>query len=148
VIPAGVDCLIYLAMNGNTDNNWCPLGSSATGKHLIAYDNANYGAAIMPSGGSGTPENFAGVLFAPGDGLVRFRRVSGIWKAAATGCAEGDGDGGIGSASISFDTLLANLAPGNPFYSAAGNYIKAIKITKGTSTPDSAYETTYNGGPL
>jgi hypothetical protein len=156
-IPADTDCVIYVVANVAEYGLALALGSTAatgpnlriTGGSTGDTESSQISFGLKPSAFESVIATLSGLY--QGQMTVRVRRVSNIWRYAATGVADAamtvDGVP-LTSYSISLDTLLAtNGGASLNEFSASGCYIQKLKIWSGTSDPDTAYETA-NGGTL
>ena len=152
-IPANTDCVIYVEAN---------LGALESGLYAIGSTADN--AAIVCSTGDGGSDHSVILSFADGTSnvtavmagrtatgvhLLRFIRASGVWSFACTGVASAAmSPTGTVSGVLAFDTLLAFGGSGTlASFSLTDMCLQKLKIWKGTSSPDTDYETA-NGGVL
>ena len=156
-IPADADCVIYAVANVAEYGLLLLLGSASTLGPTLRITGGSTGDTessqitfgLKPSAFESVIATLSGLY--QGQMTVRVRRVSGVWRYAATGVADAamtvDGVP-LTSYSISLDTLLAtNSGASLNEFAASGNFIQKIKIWSGTSDPDTDYETA-NGGIL
>lgn len=152
-IPADTDCVIYVVANLPVEGEMYVMGSTAAASLVRingGYEPDTSNAQVRVDLG------LFGVVYANLTGLytgqmtIRIRRVSGVWRSAATGVADTamTVDLAPSSFAISLDTLHGvGGGSGLNAFSSTGCYLQKLKIWSGTSDPDTAYETA-NGGVL
>ena len=152
-IPADTDCVIYVKANlGAYESTMVPLGLSTGGYLEINSGDTELGHDVT-LGLDGTFTNYVGGRLGgsitTGVHLIRLIRASGAWTFAATGTASfSPATGGTVAGAFSFNTLLARGSSGTlDLFSSSAMCLQKLKISYGSSSPDTAYELA-NGGLL